>query len=527
MLIKPGITADGFRTAVRDYTEPTVVEELAANCYDADASCAIVLLDADQGILHVIDDGIGFSESAFSGIAILGAGSKREIPYSRGKRHYLGSYGYGLKSTLNVATRVEIESYSTQEHLQASVDWHLLDDALKPDFTGFPCSAEKIKGTNHGTYIKLFLKNPTTKSHLDKFADVLANLPNDAGGFKCFCGMFSDVVKELPKMPTLFKDLRRYAEKLIENGSLREAETSLLTDLHDCEELEIKDRNDKSVTGKIYFAGLKDDDKVKPIKPGLRGIYVRIHGRLLKQSFTDSKFTYSISNWKKFESGVRVELSIDWLRDQISLSRNGVRFSNDKLEEDFKGILIRCITSFIQPQLKVIDRKKRRLADKKTRQRFELVKKRVDAQKDIVIPGMKEGFIFKPETDGELALVIAQPSIQARVLKKYRLLDYNDQAPFDCILYDKERREFVNVELEPNLLAFIEHKEKDDVQLIIAWTKGLWRIGAKKKSNHGHLCLVADPEKQKGHYRLLEYPSAKSKNPRKHYPVIIVEEVIS
>jgi hypothetical protein len=53
MLIRPGITADGFRTAVRDYTEPTVVEELAANSYDADASCAIVLLDADQGVLHV------------------------------------------------------------------------------------------------------------------------------------------------------------------------------------------------------------------------------------------------------------------------------------------------------------------------------------------------------------------------------------------------------------------------------------------------------------------------------------------
>lgn len=151
---------------------------------------------------------------------------------------------------------------------------------------------------------------------------------------------------------------------------------------------------------------------------------------------------------------------------------------------------------------------------------------RVDGQKETIIPGMKDGFIFKPETDGELALVIAQPAIQTKVLKKYRLLDYNDQAPFDCILYDNERREFVNAELEPNLLAFIDHKEKEDVQLIVAWTKGQWRIGARKRSNHGQLCLVSDPSKKKGHYRLLEYASGKSKKPRKDYPVIIVQEVM-
>src|SRR6266446_1765796 len=103
MLIKPGITSDGFRTAVRDYTEPTVVEELAANSYDADASTVVVLLDADQGLLYIYDDGIGFTKDSFSGIATLGSGNKKDIPYSQGHRHYLGSYGYGLKSTLNVA----------------------------------------------------------------------------------------------------------------------------------------------------------------------------------------------------------------------------------------------------------------------------------------------------------------------------------------------------------------------------------------------------------------------------------------
>jgi len=43
--VKPKITAKGFRTAVRDYTEAIVVEELAANSYDADATTVLILLD--------------------------------------------------------------------------------------------------------------------------------------------------------------------------------------------------------------------------------------------------------------------------------------------------------------------------------------------------------------------------------------------------------------------------------------------------------------------------------------------------
>ena len=49
MQIKPGITADGFRTAVRDYTEPTVVEELGANSYDADAINDIKTIRSEVG----------------------------------------------------------------------------------------------------------------------------------------------------------------------------------------------------------------------------------------------------------------------------------------------------------------------------------------------------------------------------------------------------------------------------------------------------------------------------------------------
>jgi hypothetical protein len=72
MQIKAGIDASGYRTAVRDYTEPTVLEELAANSYDADATACVVLLDTSKGLLHVLDDGLGFSEDAIKDSELFG-----------------------------------------------------------------------------------------------------------------------------------------------------------------------------------------------------------------------------------------------------------------------------------------------------------------------------------------------------------------------------------------------------------------------------------------------------------------------
>lgn len=396
VLIKPGITADGFKTAVRDYTETSVVEELAANSYDADATTVLVLLDGDRGLLSIYDDGIGFTGEAFHGIATLGAGNKRDIPFSQTQRHYLGSYGYGLKSTLNIATKVEIESFSETEHLHATIDWNQLYEALKPDFEGFPCDVTAQVNKFHGTRIKLRLKNPTTKAHLDRFGEALSNLPSDEGRFRCYYALYGDVIGSLPKNPAaLFNRLKDIVAKLSAKNIVHVAGTSSLEDLSSCSIVDLTDKQDPTAKARIYFTGFQDD-KVKQLKPGLRGIYVRIHNRLLKQSFTDSKFTYNISKWKKFESGVRIEFSIDWLRDQITLSREGIRFSNEKLESDFKSILTRTISAFIQPQLKTLQKKHAKILDKKTKQRIELAKKRVAQSKDIMIPGLSGGFVFSP-----------------------------------------------------------------------------------------------------------------------------------
>jgi len=527
MLVKPGISADGFRVAVRDYTEFTVVEELAANSYDADATTVVVLLDTAQGTLHVLDNGIGFSREAFERMAVLGAGEKQTtIPYSKGKRHYLGSYGFGLKSTLNVANSIRVYSISDEGEFSVTIDWTKLEEGLRADFPGFSVDdKKKRKGTGTGTHIFLNLKNPTSKDHLEKFAAVLANLPEDSGNFRCYYGLYSDVAKELKTLDGDFAKLDHLAKRLSHGKRISTVDASFSADLGQCEVIETKDKIDKNVSSKFFFAGI-ENGRVLPIKPGLRGIYIRIHGRILKQSFTDRRYTYPISKWVKFESGLRVELSIDWLRDQISLSREGIRFSNTKLEDDFKAVLTRLVSGFIQPQLKKLQQKTEREAARKYKQRMELAKKRSNGDKSIRISALADhGFTFIPETDGELALVLSQRPVLKKLNPSFRLVDYNDQAAFDCILYDKTRMQLINTELEPTLMEFLQHKETTDVMMLITWSKGKWRIGAKKKGIGGVYELVVTEGKNPGHYNLLEYSSWKTKSPRKKYPLFVLEEL--
>jgi HSP90 family molecular chaperone len=203
MLIKAGIDASGYRTAVRDYTEFTVLEELAANSYDADAATCVVLLDTAKGLLHIIDDGIGFTQDAIQRLAILGGGLKQNIPFSAGQRHYLGSYGYGLKSSLNIADKVIIDTVSDEGRHRGEIDWTQLDHALQPGSSGYDFQHTKtVLAEKTGTHLCLKLRNPASRDQLIKFSNVLSNLPNDGASFSVMWGC------------TPLKQIRRYLKTL-------------------------------------------------------------------------------------------------------------------------------------------------------------------------------------------------------------------------------------------------------------------------------------------------------------------------
>jgi hypothetical protein len=141
--VKPGISARGYRVALKDYNEPAVVEELAANSYDADASTVLVLLDTKRQELHILDDGRGFSKKAMTQSGMLGGGDKQDIDTSESQRPYLGAYGFGLKATANIANKLVINSISEEGQFKIELDWAHLDEALKPGFEGFDLHQSK------------------------------------------------------------------------------------------------------------------------------------------------------------------------------------------------------------------------------------------------------------------------------------------------------------------------------------------------------------------------------------------------
>ena len=526
MIIKPGVTASGFRTAVKDYTEHTVVEELAANSYDADASTVVVLLDTNKNYLYIIDDGVGFTPEAFEQIATLGGGDKQDLPFSKGQRHYLGSYGMGLKSTLNIADRIEVRSFSDDGAFFVRVDWARLEDALKPDFAGYPHThTPKEAGQSTGTIFKLILRNPTSRDQLQKFGEVLGNLPAESGKFLCFFGFFDQVASDFTDLNATLGRLRILAKLLVTKGKLVAVGKTVHADLEDCETEILTDKQDHSVKGLFYFAGF-EGNKVASLKPSVRGVYVRIHGRLLKQNFATQDFTYNISKWIMFTQGLRVELDIDWLRDQITLSREGLRFANQKLENEFKAVVYRLVSRFIQPYLRKIEQKKEKESDRLARQRRELVERRANRSSDLLLKTHDLGFCFRPETDGELALLLAQREVMALVNKDYLLLDYNDKAPFDAVIWDSARRSPINTEFEPTLIEFLEHRDKEDIALIIVWTTGKWRVGSKKRGRGGAFELANVTPVKHGHYKLLEFASMGSKKARRDYEVIVLEDLL-
>lgn len=525
-IIKPAITAKGFRTAVKDYTEESVIEELAANSYDEDASTVIVLLDQKNNHLYIIDDGNGFDDTSIKEVTTLGGGDKSSSPYSKGRRAYLGSYGYGLKSTLNISNKVLIKTASQTNIFSTEIDWSILDHALTHDFKGYKFwKDKKPTQSGTGTIIQLHLKNPTSKSHLDSFGEVLNHLPLDNGQFKCYYGHYEDCYEYVKPFLQTFNGLRKIADSLYKKKHLSFANDSLEFELSECETEVFKDKDDPSVEAKFYFTGM-NGDKIRSLKEKLRGIYVRVHGRLLKHNFSEDKYVYGISKYQMFKQGLRVEFSINWLRDQISLSRDDIKFSNEKLEKDFKLIVARNIGKFIRPRLDIIQKKKAKQSDIKLKQRLELANKRAKNESGVKIKSLKDGFNFRPETDSELAILLSNPSIMARINKAYKLIDYNDQASFDCIIYDTSKREFVYTELEPTLMEFLQHKNRDSIQLIITYTLGKWRTGSKKKTTKGFLELIQHEKKAKGNYKLLEYSTENSKTPKLDYQVIVLDEIL-
>lgn len=523
--IKPSVNYKGFIRALNDYPENAVAEELAANSYDAYASTFVLLLDESQNKLYCLDDGDGFNDQTIRECLTLGGGNKE---YTKaGERVFLGSYGFGFKAVLKLANYVSLSSCSLEDGVKyvSNMDLNMFESKMQPDSEGYTYDTEQLPNSaSKGTNIILSLKKLTTKTELDQYAKGLTNLPSHNGNFKCYYGFYSEVKQDILPVLANFNDLKEVARKLTASNKLSLVTNLFDIELDDCETTEIEDKEQR-VKAKFFFAGM-DGMVPKQLKENLRGVYLRVHGRLLKSDFSNDKYTGKISKYIQFKSGMRTELSIDWLRTEITLSRDGVTFQNEKLESDFKKAVSTMITKFLKPKLDLREKARSKTENIEYKKRMEQASKRISKNSDeIVIKGVKSGFLYKPETDAEVAILISQEAIMNKINPHYKLIDFNTSAPFDCLIYDEASTNFIKTELEPTLMEFLEHREKKGIQLIIVWTRGAWKVGAKKKGKGGYFSLTFPPDSAKGFYKLLEFSTDKSKTPRNHFEVIALNEI--
>jgi len=409
--IKPAINPKGYRTSLKEYNEVSVIEEIAANSYDAIASTALFLLDELNFKLYIFDDGKGFNHTAMGEMLTIGGGKKESLYAEPGGRIYLGSYGFGFKAIVNIANEITVTTCSQEDNKKYSttIDLAEFDKMMEGDSKGYDFDeSDKPTADSKGTIIILTLKNPTDKSQLDEYIKVLGNLPNDNGEFNCYCGFISVAKNAVAPFQKNFTGLSEITKKLYAENKIQIVTNLFDSELSECEPIHVVDK-ENDASGIIYFAGMQGD-KPKNLKESLRGVY----GRLLKSDFSNDKYTAGISKYIQFKSSMRSELTIDWLRSEITLSRNSIKFNNPQLENLFKKTVGRLITQFINPQLAKLDKFKEKTGNKKFKQREELARKRVSKTAEVVIKGFNSGFIFKPDTDAELAILIAQDYVMKK-----------------------------------------------------------------------------------------------------------------
>jgi len=519
--IKPRISLAGYQKALREYgNEPNrIVEELVANSYDADAYDVAIVYTTNR--ITIVDNGSGIAESQFPKVLDLGSGTKLGTHDSRLKRSYLGSFGFGLKSTVNIAKTIKIGTINKTVYMSAEIDVPTLNEKGFNDsnWDGFEVEVNKSpKSKATGTAISLELQNDLTPDQIEDIRRSLYNLPKSSN-FRVYFASSKQAGKTLNSTSadailSLQSEIKKRLKKERIAGTL-EIGTPKITKCV----LSGSDTIDVSV----WCKGLDSNMKVENLGQ-LAGVYVKVDGRVLKRNFQGEKVLDGISKYPKFKHGMRIEIPIDWLKEQINLGRDGLQFGNESSRRKFENELKTAVSTAVRPFAKMLETRKSRAIAKELDLRMKKAKERIK-QKQLIRGLAKSGYAYVPQDDYEMALLIANPAVLKMISPNWILMDFNGQLDFDCLVYDRSTSDFIKVELEPELERFISQSILQNTDFIVTWKKGDWKVGKTKKGRGGYFQLVETSERN-AHYKLLIRSGPKSKEIKKELPVFCIEKMI-
>lgn len=292
---------------------PNAIAELIANAYDADASnVRIELVDKNgEKSISIVDDGVGMSFDEINEKFLRIGRRRREEDNGKspsGKRKVTGRKGLGKLAFFGIGNTISIQTVQNEKCVFFEMKWDELtkiksSSVYKPHF--------EISDCNDKSGTRIILKDLKRKSAFDKnaLAVSLSKLFNFFdSSFNVFVTLNGDEPLKIDN-ELKYKNLCAQIEwnlpdKITKNFSYFE---------------------DNSISGKIIATE-------KPLKPGLRGITLFAHGRLVNApeffGVGESSHGYSyLTGW------LNVDFVDERPEDVISTDRQSLSWDLPETEE--------------------------------------------------------------------------------------------------------------------------------------------------------------------------------------------------
>lgn len=310
---------------VKMYSQlPNAIAELIANGYDAEAlNVHIVLTDNDkEKSIAIIDDGIGMSFEEINE-KFLRIGRKRREEDNgmspNGLRKVAGRKGLGKLAFFGIGDTIHIITKSKGKCVDFSMNWneilHSKTNNYEPQYNESDCDP-----ANSGTTIILTDLKRKTGFNIEELAGSISRL------FNCFSEDFAVDISLNGSKPMEINEKLRY----------NTIQAQFTWDVPDF----IQDKKHYFYTNNIKGKLLATE---KPLKPGLRGITLYAHGRMV-----NAPEFFGVGESTHFYSYLTGWLDVDFVDEQeediISTDRQSLSWDLP-LTEELKNNLKQFLSS--------------------------------------------------------------------------------------------------------------------------------------------------------------------------------------
>lgn len=425
------------------YRPENVLVELAANSYDADASKVEIVSSGESKMIQIKDDGCGMDLSDLDELITVAKSKKRKMLEDEEttpiyNRKLLGCFGIGIISFLSLGNIVRIFTckegctpifLAIEKHIDADgkpTDIHIDDPVEDERYRMHLINGE---GSTHGTTIEIENSVLDFSANYSILRHKLSNLPL-SDDFRVFLNESEIKTDDFPSNRWLLKPIE-----------------FVLDDI---------DPNYKSVGQlNIYY---DMDDPVATLENYRRGIYLKVHGRVIEENLYNI-IRGGLSSPAAIDARIRGLIEADYLNKKIQANRENF-FDNEIIRKIGEKIL-----PFVQSQIDDYLELKSFVSEEayieEYRERKDSAVERTKSP-HVYLNKIGLAFPYEPEYEQELVMLIAQLCQMGHL--PFNIISTSSGAHIDCIVQwpieqTKRMPDFVgHLEIETTLDKFFTHQ---------------------------------------------------------------------